>query len=419
MKKLIVIFSYKFPFEPPTEQFLLEEVKSFMNDDWEIILIPTSRTVDERKAYFLDDVHCVRAKRYSKYLEVIVGASCLFRKSFWQDVFQSVRKQTGGVLLNKIRESLYQHWQIAIRVKSFDQIRARIDFSKYKKIVFYSYWLGPMTVAAIRIARKHFHNNKITVISRAHGDGDLYLSEKVGDFRPGIKEMSDYGVRVFTISDGGKNLLLQQGLTNVITSRLGVKNNYILTEYSQSNDTFNIVSCSTVNDNKRVSDIAKSIFLIDNTKIKWTHFGGGERLEYIKKWCNENSKDNIEVNLPGYVDHEVIMNYYHNNSPDLFINLSMIEGIPVSIMEAMSFGIPCIATNVGATSEIVNSCNGFLIDREYEIETIKDLIKSYVELPDNIKTLYRSEARRTWETKYNSPKNFESFVRDIDVIINH
>ena len=33
----------------------------------------------------------------------------------------------------------------------------------------------------------------------------------------------------------------------------------------------------------------------------------------------------------------------------VFLNVSSSEGVPVSIIEAMSFGIPCIATNVGGT----------------------------------------------------------------------
>ena len=46
----------------------------------------------------------------------------------------------------------------------------------------------------------------------------------------------------------------------------------------------------------------------------------------------------------------------------MFINLSSSEGIPVSIMEAQSFGIPVIATNVGGSGEIVVSETGVLVD---------------------------------------------------------
>ena len=49
------------------------------------------------------------------------------------------------------------------------------------------------------------------------------------------------------------------------------------------------------------------------------------------------------------------------NDFDLFVNMSLSEGIPVSIMEAISFGIPIIATNVGGNAEIVNDETGVLI----------------------------------------------------------
>jgi len=47
--------------------------------------------------------------------------------------------------------------------------------------------------------------------------------------------------------------------------------------------------------------------------------------------------------------HNDVLNYYASNPVDVFINTSSSEGLPVSIMEAMSFGIPVIATNVGGT----------------------------------------------------------------------
>jgi colanic acid/amylovoran biosynthesis glycosyltransferase len=40
------------------------------------------------------------------------------------------------------------------------------------------------------------------------------------------------------------------------------------------------------------------------------------------------------------------------------------EGIPVSLMEGMAAGLPCIATRTGGTPELVNSSNGFLVTPE-------------------------------------------------------
>jgi len=49
------------------------------------------------------------------------------------------------------------------------------------------------------------------------------------------------------------------------------------------------------------------------------------------------------------------------------MNLSETEGIPVSIMEAQSAGVPILATNLGGTSEIVNNENGFLVEKDFNL----------------------------------------------------
>ena len=61
------------------------------------------------------------------------------------------------------------------------------------------------------------------------------------------------------------------------------------------------------------------------------------------------------------------MNYYNTYEIDLFVNLSTIEGVPVSIMEAQSSGIPVLATDVGSSKEIVDDDNGFLIPKDFEM----------------------------------------------------
>ena len=58
----------------------------------------------------------------------------------------------------------------------------------------------------------------------------------------------------------------------------------------------------------------------------------------------------ISVKIMGRMKNKDIYSLYEKEKPDLFINLSSSEGIPVSIMEAMSFGIPVISTDVGGTT---------------------------------------------------------------------
>ena len=83
----------------------------------------------------------------------------------------------------------------------------------------------------------------------------------------------------------------------------------------------------------------------------------------------------------GFQDNEKIMDFYRNNPIDIFINVSTNEGVPVSIMEAISFGIPIIATNVGGTNEIViNNITGWLVDKDKVEKELPDALMAYYQL---------------------------------------
>ncbi|SQC98630.1 UDP-D-galactose:(glucosyl)lipopolysaccharide-1,6-D-galactosyltransferase [Fusobacterium necrophorum subsp. necrophorum] len=53
----------------------------------------------------------------------------------------------------------------------------------------------------------------------------------------------------------------------------------------------------------------------------------------------------------------------------------------MSIMEANSFGIPCIATDVGGTRELVqNKINGHLLEAEFEEKILSEKILEFIEM---------------------------------------
>lgn len=79
---------------------------------------------------------------------------------------------------------------------------------------------------------------------------------------------------------------------------------------------------------------------------------------------------------------------------DIFLLTSNYEGLPIVVLEAMSFGKPVVASNVGGISEIVvNNENGFTIDNDAElfVQKIKYIL-------DN-QTVYTSFSERA-QTKF-------------------
>jgi colanic acid/amylovoran biosynthesis glycosyltransferase len=103
------------------------------------------------------------------------------------------------------------------------------------------------------------------------------------------------------------------------------------------------------------------------TAFHCTMFGAGPLRKEIDRMV-------LELGLSGRVQiveqlpHAELLRRLHAHLYDAAILASVdegilrCEGIPVSLMEAMAEGIPCIATRSGAVPELVNDQNGLLVD---------------------------------------------------------
>ena len=92
--------------------------------------------------------------------------------------------------------------------------------------------------------------------------------------------------------------------------------------------------------------------------------------------------------------------------------MSSSEGIPVSIMEAMSFGIPCIASDVGGNQEIINhNVNGILLKSNPDFTDVKNTIEEIAsKTPEQYRKISQN-AYQTWEKHYNSETNYTNFTK--------
>ena len=105
----------------------------------------------------------------------------------------------------------------------------------------------------------------------------------------------------------------------------------------------------------------------------------GDCKEGIRKECR---KIGVEKNFKfyGILKPEEVHSLYRE--ADIFILPSLIEGLGISVLEAMSYGIPVITSDVGGLSEIIrNNKNGLLIPAQ-DSEEIEYAINKLLE--DNI-----------------------------------
>jgi teichuronic acid biosynthesis glycosyltransferase TuaC len=116
----------------------------------------------------------------------------------------------------------------------------------------------------------------------------------------------------------------------------------------------------------------------DNPDILFVVAGKGPNKGLIEDRIKELGIEN-NIKLTGFVPDELLPIYY--NAADYFILPSASgEGLPLVLFEAMSCGLPVIATTVGGTPEIVdNMKNGVLIpprDPEAMAHALSDLLEN-------------------------------------------
>jgi glycosyltransferase involved in cell wall biosynthesis len=291
---------------------------------------------------------------------------------------------------------------IAIQLIKFEYLNPTV--SNKKNILLYDYWSLNSTLALALIKKK---NPKIKFIARAHGF-DIYDKQNIGLgvlFRFFILKHID---KQFLISKNGfeyqKNKINKKLHNKLEISRLGVDNSNKINNHNVKKD-YIIVSCSSILDFKRVHIIPKILNKINSIKIKWIHFGSGNYQRKLEEECF-NLNINIDFELKGHVENDQILNFYANNKVDLFLSLSKMEGLPFSMMEAQSYGIPIIGYDIDGIPEIViNDITGFLLSENMNDNEIANIIKNALLNP-----LDRGKIYHLWEENFNAKKNYEEFT---------
>ena len=83
---------------------------------------------------------------------------------------------------------------------------------------------------------------------------------------------------------------------------------------------------------------------------------------------------------------------------DVLVLMSEQEGLPMAIIEALSMGVPVIATPVGGVPEaVVHGQNGLLVERS--AEALTEALTSLVADPDKLREL-SANARRAFEERF-------------------
>ena len=126
-----------------------------------------------------------------------------------------------------------------------------------------------------------------------------------------------------------------------------------------------------------------------------------------------NIKKSISFNFIGELPNQKVHEYYRTNDVDLFVNMSESEGLPVSMMEAMSFGVPVIAPDVGGVREIVDSHTGWLLSKDLCNEEFVEVIKKWCNYSSEQKKQKSQNAYNKWNLYFNAEINYQTFSNEL------
>jgi glycosyltransferase involved in cell wall biosynthesis len=77
--------------------------------------------------------------------------------------------------------------------------------------------------------------------------------------------------------------------------------------------------------------------------------------------------------------------------------LSLVEGGPMSVLEALASGTPCVTTDVGFCKEIINSNLGVVLKKEPTVVEIRSAIDSAWLMKEQIYSYDLLKGDFTWE----------------------
>jgi glycosyltransferase involved in cell wall biosynthesis len=269
----------------------------------------------------------------------------------------------------------------------------------------YSYWLSAGTLSAITLREIGM---PFKVVSRAHG-WDLYHERQQPPYLPLQRFMVLNVDRLFPVSEHGL-LYLQQRYprARTVLSRLGVRKAPALSHPSEDGR-LRVVTCSYIVPVKRLDLWVRALTLCQ-VPVIWTHIGIGPEEKKIGALA-AGLPAHVQWRIIGELSNEAVLRYYATHSVDLFVNVSASEGLPVSIMEAFSFGIPVAATSAGGTGELVSSDNGILWSVDVSPEEIAVAIDNFAILPKGAKEQMRKAAVKTWESEVNADRQYSQFIK--------
>jgi colanic acid/amylovoran biosynthesis glycosyltransferase len=301
----------------------------------------------------------------------------------FKHVFDDIRNGQTPVNLLTLKTALAYDDMATLHGKAIEAELLRSGNTTYD-FIWYSYWCDE---AAYLLAKWREGNRISFAFSRTHGF-DIYPSRHPFSYLPYRQFIADHLNVVMCISNHGASLLQERHATassKFQVAHLGVEN--LPRMPMEKRKPLKILSLSNIVPIKNLEAIIQGLSAWNGHQIHWHHMGGGGMDEYesgIIRLANEKlgNKGNIDFTFHGFIPPSMVLGKIRELKPHVLVNSSHFEGIPVSMMEVASLGIPIIGPHICGVPEIVmREENGFTF-HPIDAEHLLECITRFVELTD-------------------------------------
>jgi glycosyltransferase involved in cell wall biosynthesis len=409
--KILVLFTNGFPFDS-RESFLKNEIK-YLYKSFNKVYIYSSYTGTTLLFDIPPHVKVSSIPVSFNAIQKLKSLRYLFYIKFFNELYFIKRKLNQPLSFQKIKIFLAEMQKAFI---FYNKVKRHIgnELKKNNHIYFYSFWNDYKAIAVSLFKEKYPF---VKAISRAHR-WDVYFEGNIENYLPGKRLMCKTLDAIYYVSENGYRYSKEKlgDLPNLKVARLGILNS-IAPDYNKQRIPFHIISCSSLIPLKRIDILIHALSLVSSIyPIKWTHIGDGPLAGLLKKLSVEllSVKTNITYHFTGYVENDEVINLFRKNNTNLFINVSDTEGVPVTIMEAMSCAIPVAGTKVGGVPEIVeDGINGVLLSADPYPQEIANVIENYIGMNEQLYLAQCKAAYTTWFEKFNAEKNYPEFINEV------
>lgn len=402
MSNILFFFASCYPFG--TGETFIENEIEYLTNAFEKVVIVSNNTENEQTRHVPNNVDLVRKDYELSKQHKILAVKTIFSSEFWKEL-KTIRTIYKRPLNTIILNTMLQSWHKAKCWQPFINKLVNKHTHTHDRVFLYSYWNNDIALALAQYRKKNIDCKAVT---RMHG-WDVYFEANESNYLPFRKYIFKNLSQIFAISEKGKSYYKKwfPELSHKISvSRLGVKQNK--QNPGNTTDKLQLLSVSNMIPIKNLETLIDALGLL-NINFHWTHIGDG----HLRSKLEKKAKHKIpgRYTFKGRIPNYEVLTYMQKQPIDLFINVSLSEGIPVSIMEAFSYGIPAIATNVGGNDEIVP--DPFLISSPQNTQQIASKLRDYFTKNAMEKKQIKENVYGIWHDKYNSKNNYTQFTQTI------